>query len=140
MGEKGRVKYLGKKSPINKSMGYMRSLPNEDKPKLGAVVNKVREKFEKEIADKTAKYPSKEEAAEPENEKKQKKQKKKKSPPAPAGPIDVSKLDIRVGVINKVWEHEEADKLYCEEIDLGEESGPRSIASGLKALYSVEEM
>lgn len=86
---------------------------------------------------KTAKYPPKEEAAKPENEKKQK---KKKSPPAPAGPIDISKLDIRVGVINKVWEHEEADKLYCEEIDLGEEGGPRQIASGLKAHYSLEEM
>merc|ERR1711935_163303 len=86
---------------------------------------------------KTAKYPSKEEAAKPKNEKKQK---KKKSPPAPAGPIDISKLDMRVGVINKVWEHEEADKLYCEEIDLGEEGGPRQIASGLKAHYSLEEM
>mmetsp|Transcript_119286 Transcript_119286/g.345021 ORF Transcript_119286/g.345021 Transcript_119286/m.345021 type:complete len:626 (+) Transcript_119286:205-2082(+) len=69
-----------------------------------------------------------------------KKQKKKKTPPAPAGDIDVSKLDIRVGVIQKVWEHEEADKLYCEEIDIGEEEGPRQIASGLKAHYSLEEM
>jgi len=86
---------------------------------------------------KTAKYAPKEEAAEPKSEKKQK---KKKSPPAPAGPIDISKLDIRVGVINKVWEHEEADKLYCEEIDLGEEGGPRQISSGLKAHYSLEEM
>lgn len=86
---------------------------------------------------KTAKYPPKEEAGEPTI---QKKQKKKKSPPAPAGPIDISKLDIRVGVINKVWEHEEADKLYCEEIDLGEEGGPRQIASGLKAHYSLDEM
>eukprot|EP00526_Cylindrotheca_closterium_P005086 CAMPEP_0113615268 /NCGR_PEP_ID=MMETSP0017_2-20120614/7612_1 /TAXON_ID=2856 /ORGANISM="Cylindrotheca closterium" /LENGTH=634 /DNA_ID=CAMNT_0000524497 /DNA_START=128 /DNA_END=2032 /DNA_ORIENTATION=+ /assembly_acc=CAM_ASM_000147 len=84
---------------------------------------------------KTAKYPPRE--AETKSEKKEK---KKKSAPAPAGPIDVSKLDIRVGVINKVWEHEEADKLYCEEIDLGEEGGPRQIASGLKAHYSLEEM
>ena len=68
------------------------------------------------------------------------KTKKKKTPPQEPAPLDVSKLDIRVGVINKCWEHEEADKLYCEEIDLGEESGPRSIASGLKAHYSVEEM
>ncbi|KAL3926663.1 MAG: hypothetical protein SGBAC_013383 [Bacillariaceae sp.] len=86
---------------------------------------------------KTAKYPPREEQAEAKSEKKQK---KKKSAPAPAGPIDVSKLDIRVGVIKKVWEHEEADKLYCEEIDLGEEGGPRQIASGLKAHYSLEEM
>jgi len=68
--------------------------------------------------------------------------KKKKKTPAPQEPvvIDVSKLDIRVGLIGKCWEHEEADKLYCEEIDLGEEGGPRNIASGLKAHYSVDEM
>lgn len=65
---------------------------------------------------------------------------KKSPPPAPPVEIDVSKLDIRVGLINKAWEHEEADKLYCEEIDLGEESGPRQIASGLKAHYSLEDL
>ena len=76
-----------------------------------------------------------------EAEKKQQKEKKKKEE-APAGgaEIDISKLDIRVGVIQKVWEHEEADKLYCEEIDIGEESGPRQIASGLKAHYSLDDM
>lgn len=72
----------------------------------------------------------------------QKKKKKKKPPQPPQEPavIDISKLDIRVGLIQKCWEHEEADKLYCEEIDLGEETGPRKIASGLKAHYSVDEM
>jgi len=66
--------------------------------------------------------------------------KKKNAPPQEPVPLDVSKLDIRVGIIEKCWEHEEADKLYCEEIDLGEEGGPRKIASGLKAHYSVDEM
>lgn len=66
-------------------------------------------------------------------------QKKEGAPPA-AGEIDISKLDIRVGVINRVWEHTEADKLYCEEIDIGEESGPRQIASGLKAHYSLDDL
>eukprot|EP00547_Thalassionema_nitzschioides_P002335 CAMPEP_0194224450 /NCGR_PEP_ID=MMETSP0156-20130528/37496_1 /TAXON_ID=33649 /ORGANISM="Thalassionema nitzschioides, Strain L26-B" /LENGTH=237 /DNA_ID=CAMNT_0038956021 /DNA_START=84 /DNA_END=797 /DNA_ORIENTATION=+ len=60
-------------------------------------------------------------------------------PPAPPV-IDISKLDIRVGVINKAWLHEEADKLFCEEIDIGEESGPRQIASGLRAYYEVEDL
>mmetsp|Transcript_17496 Transcript_17496/g.26561 ORF Transcript_17496/g.26561 Transcript_17496/m.26561 type:complete len:239 (+) Transcript_17496:119-835(+) len=65
----------------------------------------------------------------------------KEEAPAPAPPsIDISKLDIRVGVINKVWLHEEADKLFCEEIDIGEESGPRQIASGLRAYYELEEL
>lgn len=54
--------------------------------------------------------------------------------------IDISKLDIRVGLIVKAWEHPEADKLYCEEIDLGEASGPRQIASGLKDHYTLDEM
>lgn len=71
------------------------------------------------------------------------KQEKKKESSVPAdtsSDIDISKLDIRVGVINKAWEHPEAEKLYCEEIDIGEESGPRQIASGLKAYYSVDEL
>eukprot|EP00537_Pseudo-nitzschia_pungens_P003945 CAMPEP_0172367840 /NCGR_PEP_ID=MMETSP1060-20121228/23927_1 /TAXON_ID=37318 /ORGANISM="Pseudo-nitzschia pungens, Strain cf. cingulata" /LENGTH=248 /DNA_ID=CAMNT_0013092225 /DNA_START=1880 /DNA_END=2626 /DNA_ORIENTATION=+ len=63
---------------------------------------------------------------------------KKKAPPPPPA-IDVSKLDIRVGVIEKCWEHEEADKLFCEEINVGEEE-PRKIASGLKAHYTSEDM
>lgn len=75
------------------------------------------------------------------DEPKKKKPKKKKSPPPTAEVIlDISKLDIRVGLITKAWEHEEADKLYCEEIDLGEEGGPRKIASGLKAHYTLDEM
>lgn len=68
-------------------------------------------------------------------------QKAKKTPPPSADTeIDISKLDIRVGVINKAWEHPKADKLFCEEIDLGEETGPRQIASGLKAYYSVDDL
>ena len=58
----------------------------------------------------------------------------------PSKSIDVSKLDIRVGVITKAWLHEEADKLFCEEIDIGEESGPRKIASGLRAHYNLEDL
>lgn len=80
------------------------------------------------------------EKAQPEAKKAEKKKKKKKQAPAPAGEIDVSKLDIRVGVITKAWLHEEADKLYCEEIDLGEEGGPRKIASGLRAHYNLEDL
>ena len=53
--------------------------------------------------------------------------------------IDVSKLDIRVGTIIKAWEHPEADKLFCEEIDIGEDQ-PRLIASGLRSYYKVDEL
>ena len=76
----------------------------------------------------------------PAAKKEQTQKKKKQQPAAPSGDIDVSKLDIRVGVITKAWMHEEADKLFCEEIDIGEEEGPRKIASGLRANYNVEDL
>jgi methionine--tRNA ligase beta chain len=51
----------------------------------------------------------------------------------------ITNLDIRVGRITKVWAHEEADKLYCEEIDVGEEQ-PRQIASGLRPYMNAEDL
>lgn len=51
----------------------------------------------------------------------------------------ITALDIRVGRIAKVWEHEEADKLFCEEIDVGEDE-PRQIASGLKPYLKQEDL
>lgn len=53
--------------------------------------------------------------------------------------LNVSALDIRVGKIVKAWEHESSDKLFCEEVDVGEEK-PRLIASGLRAFYKLDEM
>jgi aminoacyl tRNA synthase complex-interacting multifunctional protein 1 len=53
---------------------------------------------------------------------------------------EICKLEFKVGQITKVWNHPDADKLYCEEIDVGEESGPRLIASGLRPHYSLEQM
>lgn len=41
-----RREYLSKKGPISKAMGYMRLLSNEDKPKLGAVVNEIKDELE----------------------------------------------------------------------------------------------
>ena len=82
----------------------------------------------------------------PNAEKTEKKKKKEKKPKAAApatADIDqpeITKLDIRVGVIRKVWKHEKADKLYCEEIDVGEDTGPRQIASGLVPHYTQDEM
>jgi glutamyl-tRNA synthetase len=64
---------------------------------------------------------------------------------AAADPFDtydgppITSLDIRVGIIKRVWEHPEADKLYCEEIDVGEEQ-PRQIASGLRPYMKAEDM
>ena len=52
--------------------------------------------------------------------------------------VNISALDIRVGKIVKAWHHEEADKLFCEEIDLGTET--RQIASGLRPFYKTEDL
>lgn len=46
-----RREYLGKKGPINSAMGYMRVLSNEDKPKLGAVVNEIKSEIENTVAE-----------------------------------------------------------------------------------------
>jgi len=51
----------------------------------------------------------------------------------------VNALDFRVGVIIAVKKHDTADKLYCEEIDIGE-AEPRTIASGLVPHYTLEQM
>ena len=69
---------------------------------------------------------------------------KKKAPDAVATVAaddlpDICKLEFKVGVITKVWVHESADKLYCEEIDIGEEQ-PRQIASGLRHHFTLEQM
>ena len=49
-------------------------------------------------------------------------------------------VDIRVGVIERAWEHPDSDRLWCEEIAVGDEEGPREIASGLRGHFSLEEM
>jgi aminoacyl tRNA synthase complex-interacting multifunctional protein 1 len=77
------------------------------------------------------------------NENKNENKKEKKQPQAADATTDqpvICKLEFKVGVITKVWVHEKADKLYCEEIDVGEASGPRQIASGLRPHFSLEEM
>lgn len=49
------------------------------------------------------------------------------------------RLDIRVGRIVDVSKHPDADTLYVERIDLGEEA-PRTIVSGLAKFVPIEEM
>merc|ERR1712125_303402 len=67
------------------------------------------------------------------------KKKKPQQPTKPEKELNISALDIRVGKITKVWNHETADKLYCELVDVGEEK-PRNIASGLRPFYKLEDM
>jgi len=69
------------------------------------------------------------------------KAKPKKEPLKPDNPEQpvFSKLDIRVGQVMKAWNHPEADKLYVEEIDIGDPDGPRTIVSGLRDHYPLEQ-
>jgi len=54
-------------------------------------------------------------------------------------PVDIGRLDLRVGHIRKASKHPDADSLYVEEIDLGEEK-PRTVISGLVKFIPEEEM
>ncbi|XP_026413653.1 probable methionine--tRNA ligase isoform X2 [Papaver somniferum] len=53
--------------------------------------------------------------------------------------ITISRLDIRVGLITKVWRHPDAGSLYVEEIEVGEAT-PRTVVSGLVKFIPLEEM
>lgn len=58
---------------------------------------------------------------------------------APEAPIDVGRLDFRVGKIINVSKHPDADSLYVEKIDCGE-AAPRTVVSGLVKFIPIEEM
>lgn len=77
-------------------------------------------------------------------EKKAKKEKPQEKPvtSAPAteeAPIDVGRLDLRVGRIVEIALHPDADSLYVEKIDCGE-ANPRTILSGLVKHIPIEQM
>lgn len=78
---------------------------------------------------------------------KEKKPKKEKAAVKPAGsatveaelPVDVGRLDLRVGRIVDVQKHPDADSLYLEKIDCGE-TNPRTVVSGLVKFVPIEQM
>ncbi|KAF8326979.1 uncharacterized protein EI90DRAFT_3146392 [Cantharellus anzutake] len=70
--------------------------------------------------------------------------KKEKVPPQPAAGSDAgepvpSMIDLRVGKIVQVERHPDADGLYVEQIDIGEEA-PRTVVSGLVHYIPIEQM
>ncbi|KAF7422573.1 G4 quadruplex nucleic acid binding protein [Pleurotus ostreatus] len=84
-------------------------------------------------------------------QKKEKKEKKKDAgsesakkgaaaEPADAGEPVPSMIDLRVGHIVDIKKHPDADSLYVEQIDLGEDTGPRTVVSGLVNYIPIEEM
>ena len=115
-------------------MTHLQSLPglSELLPKF--TVPQVESKFDKtELTPYTPqlveppKKDLKEESKQP-NKAKKKPPKKQQAPPAEeADPM--AYIDIRVGYVEEVWRHPQADKLFCETINLGDEK--RNVVSGL---------
>lgn len=60
--------------------------------------------------------------------------------PAPLLTETVSFMEIRVGKIVEIALHPEAENLYVEKVDCGEEGGPRTIVSGLAKFCTIEEL
>ncbi|KAH0615900.1 hypothetical protein JD844_026520 [Phrynosoma platyrhinos] len=54
-------------------------------------------------------------------------------------PLDVSRLDLRIGCITAAKKHPDADTLYIEEVDVGE-ANLRTVVSGLVKHVPLEEM
>lgn len=52
---------------------------------------------------------------------------------------NISKINLVVGKIIKVWEMEGSDNLYCEHIDIGN-GEIRNIASGLRQFVPIDQM
>merc|ERR1712066_851010 len=76
----------------------------------------------------------------PKAEKKEKPPKEKKEvKKEEETPVDIGRLDLRVGHIRKASKHPDADSLYLEEIDCGEEK-PRQVISGLVKFIPEAEM
>jgi len=69
----------------------------------------------------------------------EKKAPKKKGGNKPVAAVDVARLDIRVGKIVEVSVHPDADGLYVEKIDVGEDE-PRTVVSGLVAHVPIDQM
>ncbi|KAK7203874.1 hypothetical protein BZA70DRAFT_290954 [Myxozyma melibiosi] len=75
----------------------------------------------------------------------EKKAKKEKGPKPQAAkkeaaPITPAMVDLRVGFIQKAVKHPDADSLYVSTIDMGDESGPRTVCSGLVKYIPLEDM
>ncbi|GHJ85364.1 hypothetical protein NliqN6_1766 [Naganishia liquefaciens] len=146
--------------PLERKVEVKEKKPKKDAAAAGgadASAEKKSKKAEKEQPAAAAKADTPAEAAKPATEgerpqgqKKEKKPKEKKAegadnkkpakaaPPPPTGPLP-SMIDLRVGKVLEVSRHPDADSLYVEKIDVGEEE-PRIVCSGLVAYMKPEEI
>ncbi|GBM70528.1 Aminoacyl tRNA synthase complex-interacting multifunctional protein 1 [Araneus ventricosus] len=79
------------------------------------------------------------ESAAPKKEKAPKPAKQDKQPAEENKEVNVSRLDLRIGRILNAKKHPDAESLYVEEIDVGEEK-PRTVVSGLVKFVPLEDM
>ncbi|KAG5654300.1 hypothetical protein H0H81_004719 [Sphagnurus paluster] len=95
-------------------------------PSAAAPAEKAQKKEKKEKKKDTSAEDSKKKAA--------------KAPAADEGEPVPSMIDLRVGRIVDIMKHPDADGLYVEQIDIGEETGPRTVVSGLVHYIPIEDM
>lgn len=115
------------------------------KPKPAAAPKKEQSPPKKQQQQQKKKQEPKKQAqqkqqSEKQQQQKKQKQKKQAAPAASDGgaPVDlVKRFDFRVGKVVKVGDHPNADSIYLEEIDLGEDK-PRQVLSGLKKHITPE--
>lgn len=123
----------GKKQIVVPNNGTASSVSGAAKPTTNASVTV------------TAQQSAPAEAASTKPTKEKKSKEKKATAPAATtsanddGPVDISRIDLRIGKIVDVQKHPDADSLYLEKIDLGEPT-PRTIVSGLVKFVPIEEM
>ena len=99
--------------------------PNKKGDTTAAPVEEVKEA----PAAKKEEKPAKAKGEKKEKPVKEKKEVKKED----EAPVDIGRLDLRVGHIRKASKHPDADSLYIEEIDCGEEK-PRTVISGYQLI------
>ena len=83
--------------------------------------------------------PPKKAEKKPKEPKEPKEKAKKAAPAEEEGPIDIGRIDLRIGKIVSCKKHPDADSLYVEEVDLGEPK-TRTIVSGLVKHVQLEDM
>ncbi|KAI6122500.1 hypothetical protein EDD16DRAFT_1477244 [Pisolithus croceorrhizus] len=108
--------------------------------KEGATVSNKEQKPPKEKKEKKEKNKDTGAATQAEGSKKKGGTAPAKKPAEDDGEPVPSMIDMRVGHIVDVKKHPDADSLYIEQIDLGEETGPRTVVSGLVNYIPIERM
>jgi aminoacyl tRNA synthase complex-interacting multifunctional protein 1 len=128
---------INKTNELKKENADLKSKVEKLKNDLEEAEKKTGKKATINISDDTQK--DKKTTKQPQQQQPQSQDNKKSSKNQIPDNIDISALDIRVGKIVKVGKHPDADSLYVEEIDLGEDK-PRVVCSGLVKFIPIEQM